>query len=135
MPTAEIVGYFEPLERDRVWYRNKQTSDRGYMVERDGRKAVRYDRPAVDQYTFNVGEWEPILENLPDLSPAHVAQVCFEADKALCRALGHFDLADRKWVDLHENMRAKWIESGPLKKSPSFRERMKLYLAIRAVLA
>lgn len=127
-------GFFEPKPEERSWYRNKQTSDRGYLVKRDGKPAVRYDRPAIDQYTFNLDEWEPLREALPSLSAAHVAQVCFEADKKLCWALGHIDLAQRDWLDLHEKVRAKWIAEGPLKNSPAFKERKKLYDGIRELL-
>lgn len=126
-------GYFEPLESKRSWYRHKQTSDRGYLVKREGRDAIRYDRPAVDQYVHNMDEWEPLSESLPALGLAQVAQICFEADKKLCWALGHIDLSKREWLDLNERVRAKWISEGPVRSSPAYAERLKLYTAIRGL--
>jgi hypothetical protein len=131
---TELVPAEPPLS-GRVWMRHKQTSDRGYLVEREGRKAIRYDRgPAIDQHVFNVGDWEPLSEALPALSVAHVAQVCFEADKKLCWALGHHDLARREWIDLNEKTRVKWIKDGPSLTSPAYDERKKLYDAVKGAL-
>lgn len=131
MPEPET---YDPPERERVWYRHRQTSDRGWMVRREGKPAIKYDRPAFDQYVHNVDDWEPLHEKLPDLSRAVVAQICFEADKKLCWALGHIDLAKRDWNDLHEKVRAKWIDEGPLRRSPEFEKRKKLFDAIQECL-
>lgn len=125
---------FDPLPSERVWYKNRQTSDRGWLVRREGKDAIKYDRPAYDQYVFNIGEWDKLQEGLPVLNAAHIAQICFEADKKLCWALGHIDLAQREWVDLHEKVRAKWIAGGPLKSSPAFEQRKKLFDAIQGCL-
>jgi len=125
---------WDPDPSARQWHRHKETSDRGWLVRREGKPAIRYDRGAHDQYVFNVGEWEPLAEGLPVLNAAHIAQVCFEADKKLCWALGHIDLAGRQWADLHEKTRAKWITDGPLSKSPAYAQRKKLYDAIQECL-
>lgn len=135
MTEAQQVGSpdYDPPEAKRDWYRHKQTSDRGWLVRRNFRDAIRYDRgPLVDQCVFNLTDWERIKEQLAPLSAHHIAQICFEADKAFCRALGHIDLAQRQWVDLSERVRVKWIEGGPLKNSPAYPERLKFYLHVKA---
>ena len=125
---------YDPPIAERKWHRHRQSSDRGWLVTREGRPAIKYDRPAMDMYVFNVNDWEPLAEGLPVLNAAHIAQICFEADKKLCWALGHVDLAQRLWADLNEKVRAKWITSGPLRSSPAFEQRKKLYDAIQGCL-
>ena len=119
-------GDFEPLATERVWYRHAETGDRGYAVRRDGRDAIRKDRPAQDDYTFNIGDWKLEVDDKPRFSAVQIAMVQFEADKKLCWALGSPDLAKREWLDLTEKARLKWMKDGPA-KSP---ERAKLFAAV-----
>lgn len=123
--------HWDPAPHERKYMRHKSTNDRGWCVRREGRDMVRYDRPAVDQVS-PLGDWDPEPAALPKYSAVQIAQVCFEADKKLCWALGHVDLAKRDWADLAEKMRVKWITDGPLARSPAYAERMGLYKAIRA---
>lgn len=126
---------WDPKPSERQYYRHRQTSDRGWLVRREGRPAIRYDRgPDLDMHVFNVGDWEPEREALPLLGPSQVSQICFEADKKLCWALGHHDLAKRDWLELTDKQRSKWMLEGPLKASPAYAQRAGLYAAMRAQL-
>lgn len=128
MTVAELKpdsSYFEPLATDRVWYQHQQTGDRGYMVKREGRDAIRKDRPMHDDFTFNVAEWALFVDKADRFSAIQIAQVQFEADKKLCWALGMPELAKREWLDLTEKARLKWMKDGPT--AP---ERAKLYAAV-----
>jgi hypothetical protein len=117
--------YFEPLIAERVWYQHTQTGDRGYLVRREGKDAIRKDRPSTDDYTFNVGEWKLAADATDKFSAVQIAQVQFEADKKLCWALGMPELAKRDWVNLTEKARLKWMKDGPA--AP---ERAKMYAAV-----
>lgn len=119
-------GYFEPLAADRVWFNHRDTGDRGYRVTREGKEAIRYDRPGIDQYSFDTQKWLEATDKLPQFSAIQIAQVCFEADKKLCWAMGRPDLAKREWLDMTEKARKKWLEDGPSDAS-----RKAVYVAIR----
>lgn len=106
-------AHWEPPAHERIWYNHAQTGDRGYAVRRDGRDGVRYDRPAVDEVSFNLADWKRAVDDVPTFSAMQIAQVCFEADKKLCWALGQPDLAKREWVDMSEKLRVKWLKDGP----------------------
>lgn len=119
----------DPSLAERVWYRHKQTGDRGYAVKRDGRDAIRKDRPAHDDFTFNVAEWAPDVEKMDKFSAVQIAQVQFEADRKLCWALGMPELAKREWLDLTEKARLKWMKDGPVNA-----DRARLWKAIGATM-
>lgn len=105
--------HYEPLPAERRWYRHSQTGDRGYYVRRESRDAIRYDRPATDDYSFDLANWKIEAEELPRFTIIQIAQVCFEADKKLCWAMGRPDLAKREWLDMTEKARKKWLDDGP----------------------
>lgn len=121
---------YEPLLSERVYYRHTQTGDRGYAVRREGRDGIRKDRPMIDEVSFNLGDWKRELDNTDRFSDVQVAQICFEADKKLCWALGHPELAKREWRDMTEKQRVSWLKDGPSKRSPDFERRASLREAI-----
>lgn len=133
IPSDETT--WDPPEAARVYYRHKETSDRGYLVRREGRDAIRYDRgPGVDQHIFKLSDWNLESTATEKYSDMQIAQVCFEADKKLCWALGQLDLSKRDWLnDLTEKGRREWMMTGPPAKAVN-KERIGLYKAIQAEL-
>lgn len=115
----------EPLKSQRVYYRHNQTGDRGYIVKREGKDAIRRDRPNVDDYTFQLGDWVAEVADARKFTEIQIAAVQFEADKKLCWALGLPTLSRREWVDVPEKQRFDWMKEGP--KTP---ERSGLYTLI-----
>lgn len=113
-----------------TWYRHRQTGDRGKLEERDGEKVVVYDRPMVDQWVpYHEAEWRP--ETAPrSYSMMELGQIAWAADRELCRILGDYERAEKKWSHMTEATRNKWIVKGP--KKPD--ERVRLFDAIMGVL-
>lgn len=120
----------DPKLSERVYYRHLETGDRGYLVERDGKPAIRWDRIAGDT-THDLTRWKKEDDALPLFSAHHVAMIAFAADKECCRALGQVDLAQRQWLDLSEKQRRDWITDGPKVRLGPRRE---LYESITKVL-
>lgn len=121
---------WEPKERERTWYRNAVTADRGYLCRRKGRDMIRYDRPndphAIEPY--DEVKWTIDREHRP-MQPLQTTLVAYAADQALCRGLGlHNKIMD--WISLKEGVRIEWIKKGPTK--PAIRA--ELYQAIRETL-
>ena len=113
-----------------MWYRHRQTGDRGRRQTRDGEEVVVYDRPRVDQWVpYHPNEWRPEVEPRT-YAMAELGQIAWAADRELCRVLGDHGRAMKKWSELTETERDKWIVQGP-KSAP---ERIELFDAIMAVL-
>lgn len=113
-----------------MWYRHRQTGDRGKLEVRDGEKVVVYDRPAADQWVpYSEAEWKPELEPRK-YSVMELGQIAWAADRELCRILGDHERANRKWSELTETTRMTWVVKGP--KAPE--ARVELFSAIMAVL-
>lgn len=121
---------WEPPESERTWYRNAQTGDRGYLCRRDGKQMIRLDRPqdpsAISQFSESL--WHIDRESRP-LTEMQTTQVAYEADQALCKALGLY-AKTKDWISQPEPMRIAWKRKGPQKPEV----RAKLYKAIRAAL-
>lgn len=98
---------------ERVYYRDVRTGDRGYMIEADGKKCIRLDRPmhVVDR-AYREQDWAPDRETRP-LTEAQCAQVAFAADVTLCKFLGYQAQSKREWLLLPEKDRLSWVEQGP----------------------
>lgn len=127
--------HFEPLEAARVWHRHSLTGDRGYPVKRQGRDAMRYDRgPHIDQYSFDLNLWKLEVDKVAEFSAIQIAQVCFEADKKLCWAMGLPELSKREWLDMSEKRRIAWVGKGPLERDAGYARRARLYKAIKSEL-
>jgi hypothetical protein len=120
---------WDPPIQSRVYYRHSQTSDLGWLVRRENKDAIKYDRPDVDQFSFNVNDWTVQTARTDKYSEVQIGQICFEADKKLCWALGFADLAKREWLDLTEKARVKWMKDGPAAKDT---DRAALYAVIKA---
>ena len=121
---------WDPPDHERVFYRHSTTGDLGWLVRRDGKDCVKYDRPAMDIVRpFRADEWIAELEYRP-LTRLQLVQVAFEADKKLCYFLGRHELSRRQWLNLSENERIRWSTNGP----PDTGGRQELFQAIMASL-
>ena len=112
------------------WYRHRQTGDRGFMELRDGKKVIVYDRPAADQWiAYSESEWKVETE-VRTYSMMELGQIAWAADREMCRILGDYERAEKKWGHLSEATRHKWIVKGPAKPEA----RVKLFDSIMEVL-
>lgn len=115
---------------ERVWYRSRTTSDRGYLVTDGDRVRVKLDRPNEDiSRVFIASEWIEEVE-VRNFTPMQMAQVAYVADKLLCLFLGLHAESKAEWLSLREPVRIEFMKTGP--KGPQIRE--ELYEAIMAVL-
>ena len=102
---------WDPLPNDRIWFRNRKTGDRGYKVRRDGVEMIRLDRGS-QEIILKMAEFDPDHERRP-INRGQLAIVAFEADRALCRALGKHKQAAKQWPSLSEEERRTWLTTGP----------------------
>jgi hypothetical protein len=121
------IAHNDPPPAKRVFYRHLETGDRGYMVERDGKPAIKWDRPFAGDTTHELTRWKKEDDAVPLFSEHNIAMVAFAADKECARALGQVDIAQRQWLELSEKQRRDWMTDGPKVKLGPRRE---LYEAI-----
>ena len=121
---------FTDLE-EKQYVHHKHTGQRGWIVEVDGEKKVRLDRPEEILIDFKSKghEWMPIDHTL-GFSRMQLSMVAYEADRQLCRLLGYYDKANRQWEHLTGNQRRLWSVEGPTTDV----KRMNLYKAIMEAL-
>lgn len=113
--------HWDPHPGERRYYTNATTGDRGYLVRRDGRDAIRLDVPGVEKVSRLGDAWVADHAHRP-LNVSQLAMVVYAADQELCRVLGmHSKL--KKWLDLSESERARWIQGEP-PKGPEIRVKM-----------
>jgi hypothetical protein len=103
----------DPDPDERFWYRHVTTGDVGYLVRRGGKSMIRFDRVNEEILRpFNKNEWVEDRDFRP-MTQSQVSQVCFEADKMFCRALGLADAGRREWLNLSDDKRIEWMNRGP----------------------
>jgi hypothetical protein len=120
---------WDPELGERTWFTHRLTGERGYLIRRDGEDRIRLDRPN-DPYAIRKKEadwvqdesWRPITVN-------QRAQIAFEADRALCRALGLHAEAKRNWNELRDDDRIRWTGTPPKDET-----RARLYAAVMEAL-
>jgi len=122
--------YTEPPPHQRVYYRHAQKGDLGWMVTKNGKDHIKYDRPDQDIIIpFDANAWQIEEEHRP-YNPTQKVQIAFEADRQLCKLIGMHDKARKVWGDLSQRQRMAWIEKGPTKNV----YRRKLYAAVMSSL-
>lgn len=103
---------WDPEPRERVYYRNTMTGDRGYLVRRGGRDVIRLDRPNEEIiHTLSPAQWRVDKEHRP-LTDMQLAQVAYAADERLCFFLGEHDPSRKDWIDLSDKERIRWMRKG-----------------------
>lgn len=122
---------WDPPDHERTYYRHTMTGDLGWLVRRDGKDYIKYDRPShIMERPFRDQDWIAEREHRP-LTRLQLAQVAFEADKRLCFFLGLHDQSRREWLSLKDEQRIAWSSAGP----PNKGGRQELYQAVMAALA
>jgi hypothetical protein len=113
MNDPKLAANYDPPPDQREWYRSAQMGQRGYLVRENGVTYVRLDRNSEKLLRhFRTSEWVPELQDQP-LTDLQRAEVCFNADRALCKALNLHDLARKEWLALTDGQKQEWIELGP----------------------
>jgi hypothetical protein len=126
---------WDPPKAQREYVRHAMNGDLGWIVRRDNREHVRYDRGEHDQTVLlrrdakgELIDWVREKEPAP-LTGYQVAIVAYEANRALDRYLGAVN-KPKVWIELSEEERRTWAAKGPRESGP----RKKLYDAIMAAL-
>lgn len=114
-PNSEEAN--DPPPGKREYYIHLETGDRGYLVTRDGKPAIKWDRTMAKDTTHELHKWKKMVDEVPLFSLHQIAMVAFVADKEICRSMGQVDIAQRQWVDLSEKQRRDWMADGPKAKS------------------
>lgn len=130
----------EPLEQEpdwdppkgaRVFLRNAQTGELGWLARRGGKSVVKLDR-ANQEVTRRYVQSEWVAEETQrPLAPIHAARIAFEADRALCREIGLPLHAKREWGGLRDGERQLFMKAGP-KGQPA---REQLFAAVMGAMA
>lgn len=127
---------WDPEPGQRQFFRHRLTGDLGWLVRRDGREAIRFDRGSFDQTVQvrrdaenGVIDWTPEKPPSP-LNDYHVGMIAFVTDTELQRHTGDIGRV-KKWLDMREEDRHRWIRLGPQDGSPIRRD---VYEAIRQAL-
>lgn len=117
-----LPAHWDPLPHERTYFRHHYTGDLGWMVRRDGGDSIRLDRPNQEIIRpYRSGEWLPQKE-VRQMTEMQMAQIAFEADRALCRFIGEHERANREWLSVKEEKRIAWMRQGPA--SPLIRRAM-----------
>lgn len=98
---------------ERKWLRHAQTGDRGFLVQRDGKTMVMYDRPAAEILVpYNPSLWKEEVE--PEaMGRMQAAEIAFLADRRYLYFTGEFAKAKRDWTALRDEERQAWAKAGP----------------------
>jgi len=129
--TKNLPDDWDPAEDARVYYRDTQTGDLGWLVKRGGKTMVKLDRPMQDLVRpFRKTVWQADAQHRP-LTKHQVTRVAFEADKMLCLALGMHSKAKAEWESLTDQQRIEWVEQGPSDRV----ERVRLYRGVMSAMA
>ena len=125
----------DPAPEARVYYRNIDTGQRAYLVLREGQERLRIDHgPNTDVVVpLDPQRWTIDKEARP-LNRAHLAEIAFVADRALCVRLARHVESRVMWRDLTEEQRASFIKDGPRAFGPQPAIRNDLYRAITRAL-
>lgn len=132
--TGSALDY-DPPKQAREWVRHVQDGQLGWKVVRQGKTMIKLDRGAqAVEMNYRETDWIEELEHRP-LNKWQIAKVAFEADKALCIALGDIAGSKREWINLRDESRQRWIDRGPSGSTPEHEVRRGLFKAVMAQLA
>jgi hypothetical protein len=112
------LDVWDPHPGNREYFRHRLTGDLGWLVRRENREAMKRDIAGVDSYTLvrrddkgEVIDWNRETPPAP-LNDYHVGMIAFVADNELQRHTGDVGRV-KKWLDLKEEERSRWIRQGP----------------------
>lgn len=129
-PALNELGDWDPPAQAREWYRHVKEGNHGWKVYRAHRPHIKLDNPRMDQcLLYREQDWIANTEHRP-LTLWAISKVAFEADKALCIALGLVDKSKREWLSLSDSKRQQWMEHGPRGTTPEDKVRQKFYRAL-----
>jgi hypothetical protein len=98
------------------WYRNTSSGDAGRLVERDGKKYIKLDRPnepeGFSEYLFKPHEWKLDNERRP-MTAHQVAEIKWVAMCKLEHFLGNHQRAKKNWLNLSDAQRIKFMNVPP----------------------
>jgi hypothetical protein len=122
---------YDPTPEAKVWYRSTTDGQLGWFVKRGGIQKIKYDRPGPREILkpFNKIDWT-LCDDHRALTPVHLGEITFEADKVLRRILGQYEGVYRDWRLIPGPERKQWIAVGP-RDDPA---RIKLYRTIQRVM-
>lgn len=125
-----LRAHYEPHVDEKQWFRSASTGERGWLVRREGTTYLRLDRPSQELLRpYREWDWIAEVEHRP-LTALQVAEVCFAADRALCKVLAMHDLARQEWLSLTDRKRSEFVANGPGGEP----RRRTAYLALKAKL-
>lgn len=120
-------GDWDPPAQAREWYRHAKEGSNGWKVYRGGRPHIKLDNARADNCLFyREQDWIADTEHRP-LTKWAIAKVAFEADKALCIALGLVDKSKREWRNLRDETRQAWMDQGPRGTTPEDKVRKQFF--------
>lgn len=108
---TELPPDWDPLPGEREWYRHSTTGDRGYRVRREGKDAIRLDRPEQELIQSMHGWTRDEYGSM--FVREQIARIAFAADRAVCGVVGDHAIARQVWHDLREQDRVKFVAKGP----------------------
>jgi len=110
------------------WFRHRETGDKGFLVEVDGKQMIQYDRgPHVKQQVdYRESQWEEQVD-IRVLTPAQLGRLAYECDRALCDIARLVQRTPKAWMDLRDGEREAWTKNGPPR---GHRERRMLFEAV-----
>lgn len=113
MKPPDDVADWDPAENEREYFKHRQSGQLGWLVKREGKEAVRLDRPMQD-ITIPYSEATWTAEERPRLLNAQqCAQVSFAAYKALCVLTGKHERSAVEWANMSEDVRLQFAKDGP----------------------
>lgn len=120
MDRAEDVDQrnWDPKPHEREYVRDRDTGDLGWKVRRDGKVAVRLDRPMQEIICNYVpGQWPVDRERRP-MTPNQVAQIAFAADRMYLLFNGKAQESRKEWLALKDEEKIAWVDDGPQTSDP-----------------
>lgn len=122
-------------EPGETMYRHVESGELGFHKEGSDRIRVVFDDGRQLYRTYMPQQWvDQDDKRMRPVNKAQVAQVCFAADRELCKVIGLGEIARAPgWDLMRDTDRARWIDKGP-RGTDIRRFRRKLYLAMRVVL-
>jgi len=114
-PHKPLPDEYDPPKAERKYFRDETTGDMGWIVQRGGKPFFHYDREAETiERPFRKHQHVEDKKHRP-MSRYQLAQIAHVADKRLCHSLGKHVPAKSDWLNLTDEQRTMWAQTGPTK--------------------